>query len=53
MKAKAAHPRHDPALARMAQRLMRMPFNRSGTDKSWVLGSQYYWRVFWLGVKRA
>jgi hypothetical protein len=29
-------PKHDKELERMAKELMRLPFNKNGTDKTWI-----------------
>ena len=44
--------KHDKELELMAKKLMNMPFNRNGSDKSHVLKALYYFNDYFSKVKR-
>ena len=40
-------PKHDKELERMAKEVMKLPFNKNGTDKTWVYKVLFQnWRHF-------
>ncbi|MBI5243235.1 MAG: hypothetical protein HY922_06035 [Elusimicrobia bacterium] len=45
--------RHDPQLLRLARRVMDLPHNRPGTDKSHVASVMFYYQDYFSRVKAA
>ena len=44
--------KHDLELERMARDVMRLPFNKNGSDKSHVLDALFYFNDYFSKVKR-
>lgn len=49
---KRAASRKSPSLKRMAKRLMDMPFNKDGADKSFVTAAMFAYNDYFSRVKR-